>query len=283
MAASADPHRILGLRPDEPLTNDELIAEQYKGIRPAPGYPACPDHTAKRELFALLDALANAGMNLTESCAMTPAGGGFRFLHRPPGRQLFRHSENRPRPAGRQTRRKAQRIDQAAPCASGAGKWQFNLPGQTAISLGDLPARMAEVLAVGPRPATAPRHRGVLASCPPWPRPGQQVGDDQVQHRIGLGVQLAVLDGVGHFLLTVAASARVVAMLKVAMDQRRACPSPWLIVHAFNLAQGRPVAHCLPALSVLCFVGAMAVAGGDECSSPAACARSIASAPGGEQ
>jgi hypothetical protein len=51
-----------GATQDEAFTNDELIAEQYKGIRPAPGYPACPDHTAKRELFALLDAPANAGM-----------------------------------------------------------------------------------------------------------------------------------------------------------------------------------------------------------------------------
>ncbi|HRE18911.1 MAG TPA: vitamin B12 dependent-methionine synthase activation domain-containing protein, partial [Rhodocyclaceae bacterium] len=57
----------------EVLDNDALIAEQYRGIRPAPGYAACPDHTAKRDLFALLDAPANAGMGLTESCAMTPA------------------------------------------------------------------------------------------------------------------------------------------------------------------------------------------------------------------
>ena len=47
-----------GYASDEAFTNAELIAEQYKGIRPAPGYPACPDHTAKRELFALLDAPA---------------------------------------------------------------------------------------------------------------------------------------------------------------------------------------------------------------------------------
>jgi len=72
-----------GYAQDEAFTNDELIAEQYKGIRPAPGYPACPDHTAKRELFALLDAPANAGMNLTESCAMTPAAAvsGFYIGH----------------------------------------------------------------------------------------------------------------------------------------------------------------------------------------------------------
>jgi hypothetical protein len=72
-----------GYAGDEASTNDELIAEQYKGIRPAPGYPACPDHTAKRELFALLDAPANAGMNLTESCAMMPAAAvsGFYIGH----------------------------------------------------------------------------------------------------------------------------------------------------------------------------------------------------------
>ncbi len=68
---------------DEQLDNNGLINEQYKGIRPAPGYPACPDHTAKRELFALLDAPAKAGMHLTESCAMTPAAAvsGFYIGH----------------------------------------------------------------------------------------------------------------------------------------------------------------------------------------------------------
>jgi 5-methyltetrahydrofolate--homocysteine methyltransferase len=65
--------RYWGYASDEALDNDGLIAERYRGIRPAPGYPACPDHTAKRELFALLDAPGNAGMGLTESCAMTPA------------------------------------------------------------------------------------------------------------------------------------------------------------------------------------------------------------------
>ncbi|MDR1462709.1 MAG: methionine synthase [Azoarcus sp.] len=67
----------------ESLDNGGLIREQYRGIRPAPGYPACPDHTAKRDLFALLDAPRNAGMGLTESMAMTPAASiaGFYFSH----------------------------------------------------------------------------------------------------------------------------------------------------------------------------------------------------------
>ncbi|MBF1163442.1 MAG: methionine synthase [Dechloromonas agitata] len=71
-----------GYAAGEKLDNDGLIAEQYKGIRPAPGYPACPDHTAKRELFKLLDAPA-IGMGLTESCAMTPtaAVSGFYIGH----------------------------------------------------------------------------------------------------------------------------------------------------------------------------------------------------------
>jgi len=72
-----------GYAADESFDNDALVAEAYQGIRPAPGYPACPDHTAKRELFALLDAPANAGMSLTESCAMTPAAAvsGFYIGH----------------------------------------------------------------------------------------------------------------------------------------------------------------------------------------------------------
>ena len=62
---------------------DDLIAECYQGIRPAPGYPACPDHTVKQALFDLLDAPGNAGMALTESFAMTPAASvsGFYFAH----------------------------------------------------------------------------------------------------------------------------------------------------------------------------------------------------------
>jgi 5-methyltetrahydrofolate--homocysteine methyltransferase len=65
------------------LDNDSLIAEKYHGIRPAPGYPACPDHTAKGALFALLDAPNNAGMTLTESFAMNPAASvsGFYLAH----------------------------------------------------------------------------------------------------------------------------------------------------------------------------------------------------------
>jgi 5-methyltetrahydrofolate--homocysteine methyltransferase len=59
--------------PDEALTNEQLIAEDYAGIRPAPGYPAQPDHTEKRTLFDLLKAEQATGLKLTESCAMWPA------------------------------------------------------------------------------------------------------------------------------------------------------------------------------------------------------------------
>lgn len=72
-----------GYAPDETLSNAELIAEKYAGIRPAPGYPACPDHTEKRTLFDLLKAEANAGVELTDSFAMLPASSvsGFYFAH----------------------------------------------------------------------------------------------------------------------------------------------------------------------------------------------------------
>ncbi len=63
---------VWGYAPDEALTNAELIAEAYHGIRPAPGYPSQPDHTEKGTLFRLLDAEARAGVALTESFAMTP-------------------------------------------------------------------------------------------------------------------------------------------------------------------------------------------------------------------
>jgi 5-methyltetrahydrofolate--homocysteine methyltransferase len=61
-----------GYAPAEQLTNDELIAEKYRGIRPAPGYPSCPDHTEKATLWKLLDVERSAGIRLTESYAMLP-------------------------------------------------------------------------------------------------------------------------------------------------------------------------------------------------------------------
>ncbi|HKK51950.1 MAG TPA: vitamin B12 dependent-methionine synthase activation domain-containing protein, partial [Myxococcota bacterium] len=71
-----------GYAPDEDLGNTDLIRETYRGIRPAPGYPACPDHVAKRRIFRLLDAEAR-GMSLTESCAILPtaAVSGWYFAH----------------------------------------------------------------------------------------------------------------------------------------------------------------------------------------------------------
>ncbi len=73
---------LWGYAGDEALSNEELIAEKYRGIRPAPGYPACPDHTVKREMFELLRC-DEIGMGLTESLAMTPAASvsGFYIAH----------------------------------------------------------------------------------------------------------------------------------------------------------------------------------------------------------
>ncbi len=63
---------LWGYAPEEKLSPDALIAESYRGIRPAPGYPAQPDHTEKETLFRLLDAEARIGVKLTESYAMWP-------------------------------------------------------------------------------------------------------------------------------------------------------------------------------------------------------------------
>lgn len=78
-----------GYDAQEQLTPEELIKEKYKGIRPAPGYPACPDHTEKYKLFDLLNAQNNAGISLTESLAMYPAASvcGWYFSH--PQSQYF--------------------------------------------------------------------------------------------------------------------------------------------------------------------------------------------------
>ncbi|CAM4121149.1 methionine synthase [Cytophagaceae bacterium 50C-KIRBA] len=72
-----------GYEQDEDLSNEDLISEKYTGIRPAPGYPACPDHTEKKRLFELLDAEDKIGIKLTESYAMYPASSvsGFYFSH----------------------------------------------------------------------------------------------------------------------------------------------------------------------------------------------------------
>jgi 5-methyltetrahydrofolate--homocysteine methyltransferase len=80
---------LWGYAEGEQLTNEALIREQYRGIRPAPGYPACPDHSLKPILFDLLDATANTGITLTEHFAMLPtaAVSGFYFAH--PDSQYF--------------------------------------------------------------------------------------------------------------------------------------------------------------------------------------------------
>ena len=72
-----------GYAPEEQLEKSALISERYRGIRPAPGYPACPDHSEKETLFTLLSAEKNIGATLTESCAMTPAAtiSGWYFAH----------------------------------------------------------------------------------------------------------------------------------------------------------------------------------------------------------
>jgi len=79
---------LWGYAEGEKLSNEDLIAEKYQGIRPAPGYPACPDHSAKRELFKVLQC-EEIGMGLTESLAMTPAASvsGFYIAH--PQAQYF--------------------------------------------------------------------------------------------------------------------------------------------------------------------------------------------------
>jgi len=74
---------LWGYAPEERLSNEQLIREEYRGIRPAPGYPACPDHTEKAALWQLLDPQRHAAMALTESFAMHPAAAvsGWYFSH----------------------------------------------------------------------------------------------------------------------------------------------------------------------------------------------------------
>ena len=80
---------LWGYSPDEDADSERLVREKYRGIRPAPGYPACPDHTEKGPLFDLLDVIENAEMTLTENYAMLPtaAVSGLYFSH--PESQYF--------------------------------------------------------------------------------------------------------------------------------------------------------------------------------------------------
>ena len=80
---------IWGYAPDEEVSGEDLVHEKYRGIRPAAGYPACPDHTEKQTLFDMLDAGRHTGLSLTESFAMWPAAAvsGLYFSH--PGAAYF--------------------------------------------------------------------------------------------------------------------------------------------------------------------------------------------------
>jgi len=78
-----------GYAPSEQLDNDALIHEKYQGVRPAPGYPACPDHTEKRTIFDLLEAETHAGIRLTESMAMLPAASVSGYYFWRPESQYF--------------------------------------------------------------------------------------------------------------------------------------------------------------------------------------------------
>ena len=96
-AARAGAHRVLGLRRrTSSSTNEALIKEQYDGIRPAPGYPACPEHTEKQTIWELLDVEKATGIELTESMAMWPGASvsGWYFSH--PQSQYFVRRPDRP-------------------------------------------------------------------------------------------------------------------------------------------------------------------------------------------
>ena len=100
-----------GYADDEKLANDDLIREKYRGIRPAPGYPACPDHTEKATLFSLLDPQQQCGVSLTEHFAMYPAASvsGWYFSH--PQSQYFAVGKIGRDQVERYSQRKQQELD----------------------------------------------------------------------------------------------------------------------------------------------------------------------------
>lgn len=104
---------LWGYDKDEQLSNEQLIKEEYKGIRPAPGYPACPDHTEKYKLFALLGGEGVTGITLTESLAMFPASSvcGWYFAH--PESKYFGVGKIQPDQLEDYAKRKGMKIEEA--------------------------------------------------------------------------------------------------------------------------------------------------------------------------
>ena len=163
--------------PTKSLDDDALIGEKYRGIRPAPGYPACPDHTEKSTLFRLLDADRNAGMELTESFAMYPAAAvsGYYFSH--PQSQYF--------VVGRVSQGTGRRL-----CAAqGRGRWRRPSGGWRRISI--TTRNKSQPASAFPMRPAARLHDGKRK---PWrrgPRPG-----------ISAGFSTAVASSRIHFIAT---------------------------------------------------------------------------------
>ena len=108
-----------GYAADETLSNAELIAEKYRGIRPAPGYPACPDHTVKRDMFRVLQC-DDIGMAPDREPGDDAGGQRQRLLPRAPGGDLLQRRQDRRRPAGRLGRAQRAGRGAGAPFAGGA-------------------------------------------------------------------------------------------------------------------------------------------------------------------
>ncbi|HEX5172339.1 MAG TPA: vitamin B12 dependent-methionine synthase activation domain-containing protein, partial [Cyclobacteriaceae bacterium] len=101
-----------GYEPAESLSNEDLIAEKYSGIRPAPGYPACPDHTEKKILFDILDAEKQAGIRLTESFAMYPASSVSGYYFANPESKYFGLGKIEKDQVAEYARRKGMKVDE---------------------------------------------------------------------------------------------------------------------------------------------------------------------------
>jgi 5-methyltetrahydrofolate--homocysteine methyltransferase len=97
---------------NEQFDNDAFIAEKYNGIRPAPGYPACPDHTEKKTLFRVLDVKNNIGISLTESCAMYPASSVSGFYFSNPNCRYFNVGKLKKDQMEEYSKRKCQSIEE---------------------------------------------------------------------------------------------------------------------------------------------------------------------------
>ena len=150
---------LWGYAPNEVLEQGDLVRERYRGIRPAPGYPAQPDHTEKRTLFRLLDAERRTGIHLTESLAMTPPSSVCGLVPRASRRPLLRRRQPRPRSARGLRRAQGHGGGRGRALARTGARLRAGSGAELNGPTGSVPDRRADSRTPGAADGVAPTHR----------------------------------------------------------------------------------------------------------------------------